>query len=259
MIKKIWEKIREPLKTFFFLGIAAWLAAYLTSAYKNYLDSFADLLSVNRTYLTDPKFILPFLTPVVYMIVQVILGLLPDKKSTFVGLYLSLPAKHDELNIFKITFDSLGGYYKVTGYAYSLLNGKVIGYWESQKLDMKTTEPVALRYIYEVEIYEGNRKGKVGGHVDIKFEGEKPHKSQHGYWVDVNDIGTTAWTRSNYVRLTPRIRKKIFANWIFLDNIFPFVRIRRWINKPRSIFDAYYAQKDELNSDVEFSRPPSVQ
>jgi len=256
-------KIWEPLRTFLFLGIAASLAFYLTSTYGNSLENLADLLHVSRTYLTDPKFILPFLTPIVYMMAQVIYGMISpwmykvpairlffDKKLMFVGSYLSLPAKQDELNIFKITF--LGGYYKLQGYAYSLVNKELIGDWKSSKLDMETTEPVALSYIYEGKRYS---QGTVRGHVYIKFEGKKPDNSAEGYWIDVNDVGKTEWTPTRYVKLTGRIRKKIFANWIFLEKDFPFVRIRRWINKPRSVIDAYYGRKDELNKDVEFKRP----
>ena len=57
--------------------------------------------------------------------------------------------------------------------------------------------------------------------------------------------------------MTPRIKKKIIAKAFFMDKDFPFLHIRRFINKPRSIFMAYCGRRDVLISDDEFKRPPA--
>jgi hypothetical protein len=261
------KKYLEPIRTFVFLGIAAWLAFQLTSRFRGSLESLADFLEVSHSYLTDPKFILPFLTPIIYVIVQVlhglvstipwmykipIIGLLFDSKSMFVGTYLSLPADKDLINIFKIKFNSFGKKYKLNGYAYSLAQDHQIGDWESEKLDMKTTEPVALSYIYEGDLHA---KNPVRGHVYIKFDDDRPTRSRNGYYVDVDKVGKADWTRSHYVMVTPQIKKKIIPQRIYLDGGFPFVRLRRYVNKPSSIFKAYHQRKDILANDPDFKRP----
>lgn len=219
---------------------------YLTSDYKDSLANLANALNVEPKCLQDPKIILPLLTPIVYFAEQVVYGLISkipwmyklpliglmfDNKSMFIGTYLSLPADQDELNIFTIKFDSLSERYELNGYAYSLSRNGAVGDWESQKLDMNTTEPVTLSYIYEGERYS---EPKVRGLVYIKFDSEKPEKSHSGYWVDTNHVGKADWNRSNYVKVTPGIKKKIIANAFFMDKDFPFLHIRRFINKPRS-------------------------
>jgi hypothetical protein len=141
----------------------------------------------------------------------------------------------------------------LNGYAYSLKGGgKKIGDWESEKLEMKTTEPVALSYLYEGE---RNGKPKVRGHVYIKFDDEKPEKSHNGYWVDVDNVGKTDWQRSNYVMATARIKGKIFPNPIFFDRKFPFLYFRRFVYKPATIFKAYHAKQDEFAKEADFERP----
>jgi hypothetical protein len=87
---------------------------------------------------------------------------------------------------------------------------------------MKTKEPVSLSYIYQ-----GERAGRpVRGHVYIKFTGEKPDRSQSGYWVDVDNVGSD-WQRSQYVKVTAGIKRKIFPKAIFFDRDFPFLHVRR--------------------------------
>jgi len=221
---------------------------------------------IPRKTLEDPKFMLPFLTPAIYLIERLIFGLVSkipwmykipylgklfDSKSMFIGTYLSFPQKSNELNVFKIKFDSISSKYKLNGYVYSLDTGDhVNGDWESEKLDMKTTEPVALSYLYEGERPD---KTKVSGHVYIKFSGETPTKSIKGYWLDVDDVGNPDWKRSNYVKVTSHVKRLIVPKAIFLDKEFPYLYIRSLIHKPASIFRAYYARKDELAQ--KFPRP----
>jgi hypothetical protein len=244
----------EPLRQFLFLGIAAWLAYYLTSTHKPDLERIATILRFPVDALQEPKVLLALLTPLIYFVEQVAYRLLFDKKSMFIGTYLSLPADVDKLNIFKIKFEGLTGKYKLNGYAHSLRKTNPIGGWESEKLDMKTTEPVSLSYIYDGELESGQ---KVRGHVDIKFSGDSPEKSLVGYWVDVDNISEegTKWQRSKYIKVTHEIKKKLIEKAIWVDKNFPFLHIRRCINNPDSIFKAYYKRQDELARDVEFSRP----
>jgi hypothetical protein len=68
-------------------------------------------------------------------------------------------------------------------------------------------------------------------------------------------VGTADWKRSHYVKLTAQIKKKIIPKAIFFDREFPYLYVRRLINRPGSIFKHYYANRDELKDLEEFQRP----
>jgi hypothetical protein len=264
------KKYSESIRTIIFLALAAWLAFYVPTAYKQPLTEIATVLHLDFDKLVqDPKLVLAFLTPLIYLAERLVYGLISkiphiyripvvgrylfDNKGMFVGTYLSLPKGVEELNVFRIHFDSLSAKYKLNGKVYSLKDGTQIGDWESDKLEMKTDDPVALSYLYEGERFG---KPRVRGHVYIKFEDEKPEKSHNGYWVDVDNVGSD-WQRSNYVMATARIKGRIFPNRIFYDKKkFPFLFFRRFVYKPATIFKAYHAKKDEFaKDDPDFKRP----
>ena len=262
-MKRAWEYIR----TFLFLAVAAWLAVDLTTKYQSVLTQIANFVGVDPKYLLDARFILPFMTPLIYFVEQMIyqflsripwmyriplIGWFFDNKAMFVGTYLSLPFEKDELNVFRIKFDAANGKYKLNGYAYSLSKGTVIGHWDSEKLDMKTSEPVALSYIYDGRRGTGS---PVRGLVDITFDGDKPNKSQNGYWLDVDVAAKSERKLSHYLKVTPRIKKKIIPWPVFLDRDFPFLFIRRFVSKPATIFKACRKNRGVLDKDAEFERP----
>lgn len=249
----------EPFKPLFGIAIAAviWSAfrsnGTLLQDYFPFIGGHVPKFMNQNQMLQDSTFIFAFLTAIT-LFFQKSWQLLLDKKSIFVGTYLSLPEDATELNVFRIEFRHLTGQYGLEGNAYSLARNEKIGAWWSEKLNMRTSRGVALSYIFD-----GERQGHdVRGHVDIKFEGNKAEKSTHGYWVDVEKISheLSHWQRTNYCKVTTQIRKKLIPEAIYRDNEFPYLHIRWFVKSPEAIYKAYYNRQTELARDPDFARPP---
>jgi hypothetical protein len=257
----------EHIKIFLFLALAVWLAVHLVDRGKNVLGWLAATFDLPVAMFQDPKVLGPLITPLIYFIEQLIYSLLSmipqmyripligrlfDNKAMFIGTYLSLPSVKEEINVFTIKYDAWGGRYKLMGYAYSS-GPDPIGDWNSDKLNLDTKEPVNLSYVYDGQRYG---EARVRGLVYIPFHGAKPVRGISGYWVDVSDSGTAANVkRSNYVKLSNDIRRKLFPSWMFFDSHFPFVHLRWFVNRPSTILKAYQADKDKLDKDSAFARP----
>ena len=245
------RKMLGQIKTGFFLVAATLVAIYLASKYEYLLLRLSSSLGGPRIAIDWWKYIATLLMPFLYIIGQTITGLL-DKKSMFIGTYLSLPSDRDQFNVFKIAFNRLDGNYNLAGNSYSLSSGIKIGHWNSSTLDMRTANPAMLLYTYEGKI----RGVPVTGHVYIEFKGKKPEKSDDGYFVDVKVIegtkGRTDWKRSNYVKVTPEIKRLIFKKTFWRD-----WRIRRYVNDIETIFKEYLKNRVELENltSGEFARP----
>jgi hypothetical protein len=272
MLKKLWE----PFKQFLALLLATLVAIFVAPLLAPIIRELIAPLYKNATNEDATKFIVPFLVPIIYLIGGVlheavsrlpVIGAILDKKSVFKGTYLSLPVDPDHLNLF--TIESRGGKYQLVGYRYSFKAHKRTGHWNSEQLELKTTNPMTLIYNYVGEQYAPHPfSGR--GFVKITF-GEKPH-SGGGYWIDVPDVvapppaGQQSPSETpvshlrqmptNYVKLTGSVKKEIIEKAVYFRGQFPFI-FMRWfmLRKLDSVFDAFAARRGVLETKNTFQRP----
>jgi hypothetical protein len=264
-MKKLWE----PLKQLLILAISTAAAFKLVSPFQHLTSLIQGWMGLQKPYPYDPDFkeVVTFATPLIYLVIEVIYGVLSrvplsravlDKKAMFIGTYLSLPTERDHVNVFKIERHSLTSTYGLIGYRFSLSNKHETGKWESEKLEIKTSEPPSLMYIYLGERHDGGGIANVRGFVKISFLGTRPERGE-GYWIDVNEIEELQRrAHTNYRKVTSAVKKQLFGSALVFGNVFPYVRIRYFIHEPKSIFDAF-AALTEAERDGICKRPPPRQ
>ena len=272
MLKKLWDPFKQFLALLLATLLAIFMAPFLAPVIRNLIAP----LYKNATNEDASKFIVPFMVPIIYLIGGVLheavsrlpfIGVKLDKKSVFKGAYLSLPVDPDHLNVFKI--ESKGGKYQLVGYRYSFKANKRTGHWNSEQLELKTTNPMTLIYNYVGEQYEPHPfHGR--GFVKITF-GETPYRGT-GYWIDVPEVVAPSDPslpspapapvshlmpmRTNYVKLTRNVKKIVIEKAIFFEREFPFIFIRWFmLRKLDSIFDSFAARRGMLETKSTFQRP----
>jgi hypothetical protein len=257
------KRLREPLKQFIALLAATGLAFYLAPTIHQLVSPLYQLVPLYSpaqpaTELEFARVIVPFMVPIIYLIFGVIyevfsriplIGVRLDERAVFVGTYLSLSTDPDYLNIFNIDFKS--GKFYLVGYRFSFSANKATGNWNSEQLEMQTTEPPSLLYIYAGKQNEPDKlSGR--GFVEITFNGRRPYRG-HGSWVSA--LPQLKPQHANYVKLTANVRKKLFRKPVFFNrHEYPYIFIRRLIRDPETVFRAFAALTDNEKIQDPFQR-----
>jgi hypothetical protein len=240
------------------LGFAAWLAVVLSPYIKLWFPSYFskyDDLDIARYFVPVATAILALLLTLLVELLTATppLRRLLDHRSVFLGLYLSLPANRDHVHVFSLRTGVLSKRYALVGYGYSLQSGQETASWHSDKLEINPVQPMTLVYAYSGDdIPETGDRFDGHGYVRIKFFGTHPERGE-GYWIDVPDHGNPRKFHSNYLQVTPELRRQLFKRVWWPVREFPFIQFRRFVSEHRQIFKAFAAlSPQELSA---FGRP----
>ncbi|WP_447742964.1 hypothetical protein [Pseudomonas laurentiana] len=227
------------------LGFAAWLAVVLSPQIKLWFPSYFgkyDDLDIARYFV-------PLATAIFALLLTLLIELLTatpqlrrllDRRAIFLGMYLSLPANRDHVHVFSLRTKVLSKRYALVGYGYSLQSRQETACWHSDKLEINPVQPMTLVYAYAGDEIETGERFDGHGYVKIKFFGTRPERGE-GYWIDVPDHGSPRRFHSNYLQVTPELRRQLFKRVWWLTRDFPFIQFRGFVSEHRQVFEAFAA------------------